>query len=282
MRLKRGQPRPAALAGLFYPESARALRAAVDGYVSAGRDRAVASAATRALLAPHAGYVYSGPTAGVAFARLQRPPERVVMVGPSHRVAIPGISAGDFDAYECPLGRMPVDRAAIAALEAADRVTVLPEAHAEEHCLEVMLPFLLEVVGAVPIVPLLVGAASPAQVDAALEAVLRDDDLLLISSDLSHFQPYDAARSRDLATLRAVTEGRSNALGPYDACGYKGLGGAIRLATRQGWSTTLLDYRNSGDTAGDRDRVVGYGATSFDDDRDGPRQEQPLTRPRGS
>lgn len=262
MSLRRGHPRPAAVAGMFYPGTPSALEATVHRLLA---DVAPDDLPDRpaALIVPHAGYIYSGPTAAIAFAAAPEAPRRVILVGPAHRVAFRGISAGDFERYECPLGALPVDRAAIAEIEARGLVTVVPEAHEDEHCLEVMVPFLLGRFGEIPIVPLLAGSCSAADVEAALDALLGDGDLLVVSSDLSHFMPYDAACERDRATLDAVLAGRWRDLGPHDACGFRGITGLMRLAERRGWRPVLLDYRNSGDTAGDRGRVVGYGAAAY-------------------
>lgn len=256
----RGAERPPAVAGMFYPADARALTATVRRLLA---DAAVEPREAAAILVPHAGYAYSGPVAAVAIGAVAATPLRVVLVGPAHRVGFDGVSAADFSAYRVPTGRLPVDRAAVAELEDAGVAHFLPTAHAEEHCLEVMIPLLLERFGEVPIVPLLVGVASPADVEAALEAALRPGDLLLVSSDLSHFLPYDEARRRDLATLVDVVAGRWSELDGFHACGHRGLAGAMRLASRRGWRGELLDYRSSGDTAGDRARVVGYGAVAF-------------------
>ncbi len=264
----RGWPRRPAHAGTFYPGTAPALSRVVRQHLAAADTeplrRLVASGVSpHAILVPHAGYIYSGPTAAVAVSAVTRRPGRVVMVGPGHRVRFRGISAADFSSYEVPGGSLPVDREALATLEAAGLARFVPEAHVEEHCLEVMIPWLLERFPGVAIVPLLVGAASHADVDAALSHVLRPDDLVLVSSDLSHFHPYDVARRLDLATLEAVRHGDAGALDGRRACGHIGLGGLLTLAARQGWEPCVLDYRSSGDTAGDRDRVVGYGAAAF-------------------
>lgn len=270
MRPGRGDVRPAVLAGRWYPGEADVLRRAVRGYLDAAVGRAPAEAAdVRAIIAPHAGYVYSGPTAGVAWRALAeawrgRRPRRVVLVGPAHRVAFMGVALGDYRAFRVPTGEVPVDRAALAALEAAGLGAWVPDAHVEEHCLEIELPFLLEVFGEAgpPIVPLLMGHVDHARATAALEAALGDDDALVVSSDLSHYLPYDDARERDLATL-----GRVVALDPRlhgeEACGHRGIGAALDIARHRGWRARLLDYRSSGDTAGDKEAVVGYGAVSL-------------------
>lgn len=260
------QTRAPAVAGLFFPGDPARLRAEVRAFLQDGA-RTLSERRgpePRAILVPHAGYVYSGPTAGVAFAAVSKAPRRVILVGPAHRLHFRGISAGDYAAYETPLGPVTVDQAGITELCARGLATSIHAAHVQEHCLEVMMPFILERFGPdTLIVPLLVGAASAEQVEAALDHLLGEDDLLLISSDLSHFHPYDDARQRDLATLDAIAAGRWDRLDGEDACGYKGLSGAMRLAAARGWQTEILDYRNSGDTAGDRSRVVGYGAARF-------------------
>ncbi|PKN57652.1 MAG: AmmeMemoRadiSam system protein B [Deltaproteobacteria bacterium HGW-Deltaproteobacteria-14] len=264
-RLHRGQPRPSALAGRWYPADPDALADTVRAWIAEAPAAATPTGRVVAVLSPHAGHVYSGPIAGRAFAAVSGGPyRRAVLVGPAHRVAFHGISAGDFASYEVPTGTFPVDRGAIAELERAELVTCVPDAHAEEHCLEILLPFIAEVLGEVPILPLLCGRTRAADVARALEASLREDDLLVISSDLSHYEPYDVARERDVATLAAVVAGRGEALGGYDACGYLGIQAALTLGARRGWRRTLLGYQSSGDTAGDKDAVVGYGAVAFE------------------
>ncbi|MGM0576973.1 MAG: AmmeMemoRadiSam system protein B [Myxococcota bacterium] len=263
-RLERSADRPAAVAGLFYPDDPDTLRRVVREYLERAEAQAdPTDVSPRAILVPHAGYVFSGPTAAVAFAAVRERPRRVVMLGPAHRVPVSGVSAGDFSRYTCPLGALPVDHEAIAALEGLGLVDFVPEAHAREHCLEVMIPFLLERFGEVPIVPLLVGRATPEDVERILDAVLRDGDLLVISSDLSHYEPDEVARRKDTRTLRAVEHGDWDTLGPYEACGFLGLSGALRYGRRHGWRSVLLDYSNSGDASGDRSKVVGYGAAAF-------------------
>ena len=257
--LTRGSSRPSALANLFYSGCPDTLERTVQGYLRkvAGNDQPCA------LLVPHAGYIYSGQTAGLAFSTICEAPPRIVLIGPAHRVALRGISGGDFCHYETPLGPLPVDREQLATLEAQDLIQFQAAAHAEEHALEVLLPFVRVSCGEVPIVPLLIGHSSPESIDRVLEATLRADDLLLISSDLSHFHPYDDARQRDICTLEHVLAGRWQHLGSSMACGYRGLAAALRLAEKREWKKRLIDYRCSGDTAGNKRRVVGYGAVSF-------------------
>ncbi len=264
--LRRGVDRPPAVAGRFYPDDPLALEALVDALVAQARAHVPGGEDVRIVLCPHAGYAYSGPTAGAAFAAVPADVSRVVLVGPAHRVAFDGVSAGDFAHYVTPLGALAVDREAIADLESRSLVTCVPEAHAAEHCLEVIVPFLQVVCGDLEILPLLVGRAGPEAVDAVLEAALAPGDLLVVSSDLSHGLGYDEACARDRRTLEAVACGEWRHLSGHDACGHKGLGAAMRLAARRGWRPDLLDYRNSGDTAGSRaagDYIVGYGAACW-------------------
>jgi len=261
-RLERGQPRPAALAGRWYPGDPDELSATVRRYLSSA-DAPPVDRPVVAVVSPHAGHVYSGPMAGRAFSAVRGAYARVVMIGPAHRVAFRGVSAGDFASYEIPTASFPVDRAAIADLESRGLVSCVPEAHADEHCLEILLPFLAETVGPLPILPLLAGHTRGAEVARVLDATLGPDDLLVLSSDLSHYQPYDDARRRDLATLEAIVGGRGEHLGGHDACGYLGIQAGLAVAARRGWRATLLGYQSSGDTAGDKDAVVGYGAVAF-------------------
>ncbi len=260
--LRRGQARPSALAGRWYPGASARLAATVRALLDPPA-APLPLRRVRAIISPHAGHSYSGPMAGRAFAAARDRYTRVVLIGPAHRVVFRGVSAGDFSAYQVPTGDLPVDRAAIAALEAAGLVTCHPQAHAQEHCLEVLLPFVVEALGLLPILPLLAGDASAQAVATTLEATLRDDDLLVVSTDLSHFHPYEEAARRDRQTLDAIIAGRGDLIDGRDACGYRGIQGTLRLAERRGWARALLGYRSSGDTAGDRAAVVGYGALAL-------------------
>ena len=264
-RLHRGQPRPSALAGRWYPGDPDALADTVRTWIAEAPTPTPTTPTGRvvAVLSPHAGHIYSGPIAGRAFAAVGGPFRRAILVGPAHRVAFHGISAGDFATYQVPTGTFPVDRDAIAELERAELVTCVPDAHADEHCLEILLPFLREAVGEVPILPLLCGHTGGDDVARVLAAALRDGDLLVISSDLSHYHAYADARARDAATLDAIIAGRGDTLGGHQACGYLGIQAGLRYGAAHGWRPTLLGYQNSGDTAGDKDAVVGYGAIAF-------------------
>jgi AmmeMemoRadiSam system protein B len=259
--------RAPAAAGMFYPGDPGRLERVVAEHLERAHERAARGGEVpkqpKLIVVPHAGYVYSGDVAARAFVSVTTRPERVILIGPAHRVGFRGISAGRYAHYRSPTGRLPVDLDAVDGLIGAGLARFVAAADAPEHCLEVMLPFLTARFGEVPIVPLLVGCQGGEEVDAALERILRPDDLVLCSTDLSHYLSCDEARARDLATLAAVEEGRFEAIGPEDACGYRGLGAVMRLGAQRGYQPRMLEYQSSGDTAGDRDRVVGYGAVAF-------------------
>jgi MEMO1 family protein len=254
--------RAPAVAGAFYPSDATVLRAAVATYLREARPVSVDR--PRAIIGPHAGYVYSGPVAGSAYAAvLPHASEyrRVVLVGPSHRVWFRGIAAPSHHAFATPLGDVPVCRASVAALVDAGLALVDDEPHRREHGLEVHLPFLQEVLGAFVLVPLVVGDASGEAVAEALGLFWDDPEtLLVVSTDLSHFLTHDEARERDLATAEAIEALEGGCLRPEDACGWLALAGALALMRRAGSEIERLDLRDSSDTAGDPARVVGYGA----------------------
>lgn len=248
---------------MFYPREAPVLR----GVVARLLDDAAAMAPVpplKAIIAPHAGYVYSGPVAASAYARVQSLRgcvERVVLLGPSHRVGFAGIALTDADYYETPLGRIVVDASAAEQLRGLPGVRVFDDAHAREHSLEVHLPFLQVTLGGFRLVPIVVGDATLEQVSAVLERVWGGPEtLVVVSSDLSHFHDYDHARAQDAATSRAIEERRFEDIGFDDACGRVPVGGLLHYARQHGLTVEAIDVRNSGDTAGDRDRVVGYGA----------------------
>jgi AmmeMemoRadiSam system protein B/AmmeMemoRadiSam system protein A len=272
--------RQPAVAGLFYPAEPDELAAAVAAHVdgAAAPDPPIDPAA---LIAPHAGYRYSGPTAGVAYRALagrSRAVERVVLVGPAHRVPVEGTGVGvtSARAWHTPVGDVPVDVEACRALVSDGSAVVADAAHAPEHSLEVHLPFLLELLGPVPMVPLVVGACPAAAVATALAAVWRDDTtLVVVSSDLSHYLADGEARARDARTRRAIVEGRTGDIGPYDACGCVPIAGLMMAAPGHRLVPRTLAMATSADASGDADRVVGYGSFAFAPPR-------PLTRDDGA
>lgn len=252
--------REPAVAGKFYPEDPGELRALV-GRLLAGAD-ASAEAPPKALIVPHAGYVYSGAVAAAAYARLSRFRDvyrRVILLGPCHRVPVAGMALSGAEAFRTPLGDVPVDRAAVAALEAKG-IAVFEPSHQFEHSLEVQLPFLQTVLGEFSIVPVVVGQATARAVANLLETLWSGPEtLIVISSDLSHYLDYETARGRDESTCRHI-ERLDTAIQQEDACGATPLRGLLLAAKRRGMRIKTLDLRNSGDTGGDRDFVVGYGA----------------------
>jgi MEMO1 family protein len=257
--------RPAAVAGSFYPGDASALAAEVTSHV-ASAPRNTATPVPKAIIAPHAGYVYSGPIAGSVYARvapLAGRIRRVVLAGPAHRVPVQGVAVPAAMAFETPLGSVRLDLAAVARLRELPFVEVSDRAHALEHSLEVHLPFLQAVLDGFRLVPLVVGDPTPDEMARVLELLWGGEEtLIVVSSDLSHYLPYDAARARDGATARAILD-LDATLVPEEACGAAPINGLLALARRKGLKPELVDLRNSGDTAGSRDRVVGYGAFAF-------------------
>lgn len=256
--------RPPAVAGAFYPREARDLKSQVEAYLAAARAPEVAP--PKAIIAPHAGYMYSGAIAASIYARLaplRGRISRVVLAGPAHRVYVTGAAVPGARAFASPLGDVRLDPQALAALLALPFVEQSDRAHALEHSLEVHLPFLQAVLGEFSLVPIVVGDASPAQMARILETVWGGDEtLVVVSSDLSHFLPYEAARARDRNTADAILRLEPR-LEPEEACGAAPINGLLEVARRRGLTPELVDIRNSGDTAGDRDRVVGYAAFAF-------------------
>jgi hypothetical protein len=257
--------RPAAVAGMFYPAAAGALRHALRALLD-GADAVPSRAAPKLLVVPHAGYVYSGPVAAQAYAALGRWRtrwRRVVLLGPTHRVAVRGIAVPTAAAFDTPLGAVPIDRDAIAAIDALPQVVRSDAAHAQEHSLEVQLPFLQAVLERFTLVPLAVGHATPAAVAEVVERLWGGDEtLVVVSTDLSHYLPYEQARAVDAATVERVLRFEPT-IAHDEACGATPLNGALLVAQRHGLRPRRLDLRNSGDTAGDRARVVGYAALAF-------------------
>jgi len=264
--------RPAAVAGTFYPASASELGRHVDELLAdAAR---FGRAAPKALIAPHAGYVYSGPIAASAYAQLgaQRSRiRRVVLLGPAHRVPVRGLALPGVQRFATPLGDVAVDAGAVAALRDLPQLVESPLAHAAEHSLEVHLPFLQRVLGDFSLVPLVVGEATAEEVAAVLDRVWGGDEtLIVVSSDLSHYLPYDSARRIDRETVDRLLS-LDVTLGHERACGATPVNGLLLAARQRGLRAELLDLRNSGDTAGDRRRVVGYAAVALSQaDRDDP------------
>jgi len=254
-----------AVAGQFYPADPGELRRMLGEYLQAARP---GGGAPKALIAPHAGYVYSGPVAASAYVRLESVRgriSRVVLLGPAHRVGFEGLALHSADVFTTPLGDIPIDKDAIALIRNLPQVQVLDAAHAQEHSLEVHLPFLQETLGAFKLVPLLVGDAEAPDVAAVLEELWGGaETLIVISSDLSHYHDYATAQRLDSATSRAIESLRYEDIQYDDACGRNPVNGLLYVARRRGLKPTTVDLRNSGDTTGPRHQVVGYGAYVFE------------------
>ena len=253
-----------AVAGQFYAANADELNATVTTLLDEAQDRE--TPAPKAVIVPHAGYIYSGPVAATAYARLKPHHgqyRRVVLLGPCHRVPVKGLALSSADAYRTPLGDVPLDKAAITALDIPG-VQVFDESHVDEHSLEVHLPFLQAVLDDFLLVPIVVGDASPELVSDALTALWGGPEtLIVISSDLSHYLAYDNARALDAVTCKAIEHLDAREIDHDMACGANPVAGMLLAAKRRGMKVTTLDLRNSGDTAGDRSFVVGYGAWMF-------------------
>jgi AmmeMemoRadiSam system protein B len=253
-----------AVAGLFYPADPKELGRQLRAYLDAAERHPVRP---KALVAPHAGYVYSGAVAATAYAQI-RPLadriERVVLLGPAHRMAFRGLAVSGARRFETPLGTVPVDWAGVEAVLDLPQVQQSDAPFEGEHCLEVQIPFLQTVLRDFELVPLLVGDARDEEVAEVLERLWGGDEtLIVVSSDLSHYLDYASARAIDGETSRAIERLDAEAIGHHQACGRNPLSGLLVEARRHGLSATTLDLRSSGDTAGPRSQVVGYGAYAF-------------------
>jgi AmmeMemoRadiSam system protein B len=252
--------RQAAVAGTFYPHDATELRSQVVELLEAN---SCEGAPPKVLIVPHAGYLYSGPIAASAYSRLRSIAdqiERVVLLGPSHRVPLDGIALPESDAFETPLGVVEIDKSVYKSLLKLDPVCESERAHRMEHSLEVHLPFLQIVLPKFKIVPLVVGSAEPEEVAEVIESLWGGKEtLVVVSSDLSHYHPYEEAEELDAETTRAIQQFDSH-LDGEQACGCAAINGMMIVADKQGLKVSVVDLRNSGDTAGCRESVVGYGA----------------------
>jgi len=273
--------REPAVAGLFYPTDPAQLRAAIRGYLDDARGHA--PSVPVALIAPHAGYVYSGPIAGSAYASLaalRGQLDRVVLLGPAHRVLLQSLAIPSVDALRTPLGLVRVDTAAREQLARLPFVTIDDLPHRREHALEVQLPFVQEVLGDVPVLPIVVGHVHPHDVARALEAIWDERTLVIVSSDLSHYLPRRIAERTDAETRDAIEALAPERFEENSACGRLPIAGLLEIAKKRGLEVTTLDLRTSGDTAGTGDEVVGYGAFALTRKRarahqDGPHERGP-------
>ena len=264
--------RPPAVAGSFYPGESVVLRMTVDKLLREVDEPAIAARAPKVLIVPHAGYVYSGPVAATGFALLKagrKSIRRVVLLGPAHRVYIRGVAIPEADAFATPLGPVQLDHVLLAQLARHPRVVSSAPAHAAEHSLEVQLPFLQSALDDFLLVPLVVGEIDAHHLASLLEPIWGDDEtLVVVSSDLSHYRAYDAAQAIDRATVERIVALNAG-LDHQQACGATPINAALEIAGRRGLQARLISMCNSGDTAGDRDRVVGYCAVAFEPQHDG-------------
>jgi len=256
--------RQPAVAGQFYPGDADELRSTVQGYLDQVTPQPGPD--PKALIVPHAGYVYSGPVAASVYARLRAYRDRytrVVMLGPCHRIALKHLALSGVDAFRTPLGDVPLDKNLTTNLDLPG-VRVLEAAHQFEHSLEVNLPFLQVALGSFSLVPLVIGEESPQTVADVISTLWGNaETLIVISSDLSHYLGYDQARTRDQVTCEAIEHLEVDRISHTDACGATGIKGLMIEARSRAMKVTTLDLRNSGDTAGGKHQVVGYGAWMF-------------------
>ena len=265
MTFRMAHNREPAVAGMFYPGQSATLEQHVREYLQAAKP---AHHAPDAIIAPHAGYMYSGPVAGSAYAAvIPRANEirRVILLGPAHREYVKGIAASTATAFDTPLGEVPLDQTTIlTAVEGFDFVEFDDKAHELEHSLEVQLPFLQSVLNDFLLVPFAVGGARPEEIDLLLEKFWLDrSTLVVISSDLSHYHDYASAQRLDDYTSQKIEALDPSGMTGENACGQRPISGLLHYAARHGLRCEKLDVRNSGDTAGGRDRVVGYGAFLF-------------------
>jgi MEMO1 family protein len=258
------QVRPAALAGSFYPADADSLRETVSLMLDAADSRADSP---KALIAPHAGYIYSGSTAAKAYACLSRIRDdirRVILLGPAHRVFVKGMALPKSSAFTTPLGEIDIDLQGVSQIKHLQQVHFSDEAHAQEHSIEIQLPFLQMCLNHFTVLPLVVGDATPEQVAEVLELLWGGNEtLVVVSSDLSHFHEYSKSQQIDTATSAAIEKMEISEINSDQACGCRPINGLLHLAKQRGLQIQRLGLCNSGDTAGNRDRVVGYGAWSI-------------------
>lgn len=256
--------RPAAVAGLFYPADAAQLHRDIQSMLSVAEQT---ESVPKAVIVPHAGYIFSGPVAASAFAQLKNIRhivKRVIVLGPCHRVPLNGLATSSADYFETPLGSIGIDREAINQIASLPQVEEFDLTHQQEHSLEVQLPFLQEVLDDFSLVPLVVGDTRAEEISEVLEKLWGGDEtLIVISSDLSHYHDYNTARAMDNETCLAIEKMDAAAIHYDQACGRNPVIGLLLAAKKHGLHATTLDLRNSGDTAGDKSSVVGYGAWAF-------------------
>jgi AmmeMemoRadiSam system protein B len=256
--------RPPAVAGVFYPADPDRLAAEVDALLAAA-SMPEGGPEPLAVVSPHAGYRYSGPVAATAYRRLaplRGSVRRAVVLGPAHFTRVDGMALPGWAAFGTPLGMMRVDEPACALAATLPGVVLSDAAHSREHSVEVQLPFLQRTLGAeITIVPVVVGPVEAHLVAHVMEALAQDDStVIVVSTDLSHYHDQATAGRLDRRTAEAIVRRDPLAIGQQDACGCYPLRGLLEFAHRHDLDVRLFDLRTSGDTAGERSQVVGYGA----------------------
>jgi len=256
--------RPPAVAGMFYPADSSVLKHDIQSYLNQTSQPKVTP---KAIVVPHAGYIYSGPVAASAYSHIipiKHKIKRVVLLGPSHRVAFKGLAVPESDTFNTPLGNIDIDQGLIQKLANLPQVIASDQAHQDEHSLEVQLPFLQEILDDFTLLPLVVGDAEQEDVAEVISTLWGDEDtLIVISTDLSHYHEYNEAKQMDRSTSDAIENLKPDLIGYEDACGRNGLKGMLTVAQQKHLTAEIIDLRNSGDTAGSKDKVVGYGAYVF-------------------
>ena len=263
--------RRASVAGRFYPSSPEELKASINAYLDQAPYLDLPE--IHGLVCPHAGYIYSGLTAGHSYKQLNDEYDTVILIGPTHYVRFSGASIPDCTHYETPLGLVQVSEK-VNNLKEGPVFTTVPEAHTQEHCLEVQLPFLQSVLTEFEIIPVVLGDVDPANVASALSPYIDERTLVVASSDLSHYHTYEKACNVDKVCTEAVPNLDFEKVQSCEACGIRAIITLMYLAEEKGWQGKLLDYRNSGDTAGGKDRVVGYMAAAFYGNKDYINEEE--------
>ncbi len=256
--------RTPAVAGIFYPDNTHELSTMIDQFLQAAKNT---GPVPKAIIVPHAGYIYSGPIAASAYT-LIKPAcnriKRVVLLGPSHKVPLLGLAATKMQEFSTPFGEIPIDRKAIESILKFPQVSLMEQAHANEHSLEVQLPFLQKILNQFSIVPLVVGKATSEQVGEILEALWGNaETLIVISSDLSHYYNYKSSKKLDELTTQAIETLSPEKIDYEQACGRIPINGLLHVAKIRKMHVETVDLRNSGDTAGSKNQVVGYGAYAF-------------------
>jgi len=250
-----------AVAGTFYPENPQQLHQMLNEYLN---DAEATAKVPKVIIAPHAGYIYSGHVAASAYARLKKANDRinrVVIIGPSHRVAFSGLAISKAESFITPFGFVSVDQKALATIAKLDYVNYFEEAHTYEHSIEVHLPFLQEMLDDFKVVPIVTGDATAEQVSQVIDILWGGDEtLIVISSDLSHYHEYSQAKQLDKVTSQLIEQLQYELISPNAACGQVSLSGLLRLAREKTLAIKTIELRNSGDVTGDKSRVVGYGA----------------------